>query len=349
MNQALSTREEFGATETRALTETASGAAAAQAQAAVQARYIMAMRQPRNMDMVRAKLLKECDRPAFANVAEYAVPRGQSQITGPSIRFAEAALRALGNAMPETQTIYDDQSRRIVRVAVTDLEANLTYTRDVTIAKTMERKRLRDGQIALGERTNSFGDKVFIVEATEDDLLMRESALVSKALRTLALRLLPGDLIDEALTRCAETITKGDKSDPEAARKRLLDAFSAVGVTPADLAKYLGHDTANISPAEGKALKGVHTALKEGTTTWAEIMAEQSTNDDKPEEAKTAIPTEDQRAALTARLADLRIKSPAAYADACAKLDVDPASQWTTKAPIGVISDAIKMIEGAKK
>lgn len=49
MSTALTTRQEFGAQEsTHALVETASTAIAAKAKAMVEARYVMAMRQPRN-------------------------------------------------------------------------------------------------------------------------------------------------------------------------------------------------------------------------------------------------------------------------------------------------------------
>jgi hypothetical protein len=39
----------------------------------------------------------ECDRPRFAEVARYSKPQGSTKVTGPSIRFVEAALRCLGN------------------------------------------------------------------------------------------------------------------------------------------------------------------------------------------------------------------------------------------------------------
>nr|NIU03565.1 hypothetical protein [Gammaproteobacteria bacterium]NIV50929.1 hypothetical protein [Gammaproteobacteria bacterium]NIX84839.1 hypothetical protein [Gammaproteobacteria bacterium] len=103
-----------------ATAETASTAVAAQAAASVQARYVMALQRPRNIDQVRVDLLKECKRPGFARVAMYHKPIGKG-VTGPSIRFAEAAMRCMGNLMPEVATLYDDHDKRILRVSVTDL------------------------------------------------------------------------------------------------------------------------------------------------------------------------------------------------------------------------------------
>ena len=46
---------------------------------------------------------------------------------------------------------------------------------------------------------NSYGDTVYLVEATEDDLLTKQAAHVSKVIRTAALRLLPSDILEEAM------------------------------------------------------------------------------------------------------------------------------------------------------
>lgn len=143
MNQ-LVTRNEFA--NELAAPDTASTAVAAQAKALVEARYIMAIRRPRDMDVVRERMLKECLRPSFAAVARYTKPIGRDRSkwpTGPSIRFAEAAVRNMTNITVETMTVYDDREKRIVRVTVTDLEANVPYSQDITIAKTIERRQRR--------------------------------------------------------------------------------------------------------------------------------------------------------------------------------------------------------------
>lgn len=252
--------------------ETASTAVAAQARAAIEARYVMALQCPRDIDDVRETLLRECDRPGFAASAKFAKPVGKTAVTGPSIRFAEAALAAYRNAYVETTAIYDDDAQRIVRVTISDLESNLSYHRDVTVRKTVERRQLRRGQTALEERTNSYGDTVYVVEATDDDLLVKEGALVSKALRTLALRLLPGWLVEEAMDRCEATMSREDAKDPDAARRRMADAFAALGVTAKDLGDYLGHPLAKTRPDELIELRALYHALKAGETTWSEIV-----------------------------------------------------------------------------
>ncbi len=265
-------QEGFGTSSIEKRAETAASAVAAKATAAVQARFIMAMQRPRDWDDVRAKLLKECKRPSFARVARYRKPVGAG-IVGPSIRFAEAALRCMTNVSPETTTLFDDASKRIIQVTVTDLESNVSYSTDVVIDKTVERSSLKDGQTALGSRTNSQGKTTYLVAATEDDLLNKQNALISKALRTNGLRLLPGDIQDEAMTQVVATQADEDARDPDAARKGIADAFVGLGIMPSALKEYLGHDLDASTPKEMEELRGVFTALKEGETTWKAALA----------------------------------------------------------------------------
>lgn len=266
-----STSEGFGSITSTAMAETASTAVAAQATAATNARYIMAMQRPRDWDNVRVNLLKECKRPRFAQVARYLKPVGKG-LTGPSIRFAEAAIRCMGNIMPETRVTYDDTKKRIVCVSVTDLEANVTYSADIVIEKTVERSKPREGQAPIAVRMNSNGQKTFIVEAIEDDLVNKQGALVSKAIRELSLRLLPGDIKDEAMDMVTATQEKDDAADPDAARKRLVDAFVELGVKPSDLKTYLGHELGTASPAEIVELRSVYAAMRDGESNWKDAL-----------------------------------------------------------------------------
>ncbi len=259
-------------TSAKPLAETASTAVAAQARASVEARYLVAMKNPRSWDTVRVKVLAACKRPGFAEAARYSKPVGAKSVVGPSIRFAEEALRAMGNCYVETMVVFDDAERRIVRVNVTDLESNLSYPQDLLIAKTVERSRVRDGQTILGRRQNTKGETVYILEATEDDLLVKQAALTSKAIRTGALRLLPSDIQEEAMEKVAETLMKEDAHDPAAARKRMCDLFYTLGVEPNDLVEYLGHELPQTTPAELNLLRTIYQALKDGEATWADVL-----------------------------------------------------------------------------
>jgi hypothetical protein len=266
-------RQEFGAQQVAATGETASTAMAEQARAAVQARYVMALQKPRDLMQVRVRLLKDCGRPAFADAAIYHKPVGKG-IEGPSIRLAEAAARAMTNVYSSVTALYDDPKRRIIRVSATDLESNLTFDKDVTVHKTLERSKLKPGQSAIRTRLNSNNQPVFLVEAeTDDDILNTENALASKALRVCLLRLIPGDILDEAIREAYATLEKGIKDDPDKALKSICDWYDMqLGITPMQLAAYLGHPVDQTTIAEIAQLKKLFSTLKDGETTWAEVM-----------------------------------------------------------------------------
>lgn len=261
----------FGSTEIESRRETQAIAAAEHAKATVQARYIVALQRPRDVDDFRARLLKHCKRPGFALIAEYAKPVGGSTVKGMSIRFVEAALQEYGNVMPEVASVYDDEERRILRVSLTDLERNITYSEDATVEKFVERKSAGGGEV-VGERRKKDGSIVYKVRATEDDLANKLGSAASKKLRNLGLRILPPDIVDEARSACAKTRLDKHAADPDAERKAMVDAFATQRVMPSDLKEYLGHDVGQASPAEIEDLRLVYVALRDGDTTWPETM-----------------------------------------------------------------------------
>lgn len=250
----------------------ATEALVAKARADTEARWIMAMRRPRNIDDVRQDILRECRRPGFADVAIYSVPRGEKRIEGLSIRFAEVAARCMGNMQPEVVTIYDDDTTRIVRVTVTDYESNVTWSKDLSIKKTVERKFLKKGQRSHGERENSYGERVYIVDATDDDVNTKEAAMVSKAVRTLILRIIPGHLQDEAFAICAAIAKDKDAKDPDGARIAMLDSFAGIGVKPSEIEEYLGHTTERMAPVEVDGLRRLFAAIRDGETSWRDAL-----------------------------------------------------------------------------
>lgn len=252
-------------------------------EAEIKAQYTMALARPRDLDTVRLKLIKRCESKRFAEVARYRKPQGKKQndkgqwvqnfIEGWSIRFVEEAIRSLGNIKPETRVTADDADRRMVWVCVTDMEANIPYAAEITVNKTVERKDLKKGQVAISVRINSYGDPVYILPATDDEVRMSEARLVSMTLRTLGLRLIPGDILDECLEIVLDTQRKDVDADPSAARKRLVDAFAKVGVRPVDLVDYLGGRPLDaLTPDLIIELRGIYQLVDEGAR-WADILA----------------------------------------------------------------------------
>lgn len=293
--RALTTTEGFGeSTHSYGVAETASTMMAAQGKAMVEARYVMAMRNPRNWDQVRHDTLTECRRPTFANNKSvyYIKPIGNG-VEGLGIRFVESALRHMRNVLTEPIMIFEDDMKETHRVTVTDLEANITYSMDVKVSKTVERSKAMDDGSYISVRLNSYGKKVFTVPAQDDELLNKRGALISKAVRTLGLRIIPGDIQDEAIDIIKAIRMDDAARDPAAERKKIVDAFGALGVKALDLVTYLGHDLDQCSPAELVSLRGIYGAIRDGEATWVEVIDNKERQDnepktgDKKQEAKT--------------------------------------------------------------
>jgi hypothetical protein len=267
--------------------ETASSALAAQATAEIQAMYLIAMKNPRDWDNVRTAVLAHCKRPRFAAKARYSKPVGGKFIEGPSIRLAETCLQSMGNVKPNAVVIFDDDTKRIVKVSVTDLEKNVTHSGEIVIEKTVERSHLKEGQQPIAVRTNSYGKRVYIVPATEDDIRNKQGNLTSKELRTHSLRLVPADIIEDCMDAVLATQEKEDQQDPNAARKKIVDAFADLGVKPSEIKEYLGHPIEATTPPEMAHLRAVYAAIRDRETTWKEAF-ELKTKGANPGEAKVA-------------------------------------------------------------
>jgi hypothetical protein len=244
---------------------------AARVTAEVQAMCIMALQRPRSLVVVREKVLEACKRPRFAEIAVWKKPVGGKTISGLSIRFAEEALRCLGNAIPETQITYEDDEKRMIAVSVHDLENNLKHTKSICIEKIVERKNNKDREV-LGQRTNTYGETVYIVRATEDEIANKSASAEQKAMRQIVLRILPGDIQDDALAQIALTAVTNAAQDPKAAVKKLADAFATLGVKATALAAYLGHPVDDCTPDEIVGLRTVWAALNDGEAKWSEVM-----------------------------------------------------------------------------
>ena len=255
------------------LADPASVAAAESAKQRIQAAYIMAAQRPRDVEQARIRILDACKRPRFAAKVEYSKPVGGGKITGPSVRLAETALREWGNIMSDQQVVYEDDTVRRIKIYLTDLETNAQFRKEISVKKTVERQN-KKGRTVLSERTNTYGKTVYVVVATDDEMLTKEAALISKAVRNEGLRLIPTDIIEEAMDTAKETLASRDKSDPDSAKRLLLDSFAAYRVMPKDIESYLGHKVDRISGKEMQDLRGIYRAMKDEGVAWDEVVAD---------------------------------------------------------------------------
>lgn len=241
----------------------------------MEARYQLALHRPRNLPDVRVEFLRECQRPTFAETAEYKLPMGPGkEIKGPSIRFMEAAARCMRNVLVERRIVYSDPSQIWFHVEVMDLETNMTYASQFSVPRVVERRSLRHDQVALESRTTSTGQVVHLVTPSEGEYFGKMGAYTSRIIREGLRRIIPGDLLEEGILTARETVKAADKSDPDAAKKRIADGFATFGVTVADLERVVLKKpfTATLTPADMEHLRTIIVSLKEGDLTVSELL-----------------------------------------------------------------------------
>lgn len=284
-------REEFSGSQVQKLGETAAIAVAARERAVVEARYLMAERHPRNWSDVRIRMLNHCERPGFAEKSRYSKPVGKELINGEwvekkakgfTIRFAETLAQEMRNVAPEVSVTFEDDLIRIVRISVTDFEANLPWSREVTIPKAVEKRGFKnkrsgeweppDGREVLGSRLNSRGEMTYLVKATDDELRSKVNSESSKTHRDFLAKLCPRDILEECEEKVAEVLSAAVKKDPTKARKKLLDRFHEVGVMPSDLVTYVGKPEDRWTLEDVEELIALGSAIRDGETTFTKAM-----------------------------------------------------------------------------
>lgn len=290
------------ATRTEQSAELAPTAAAAEKQYEIQSAIAVAKRFPRNEDQAFGRLMKAADRTSFAEDAAYKFPRGGQPVEGASVNLAREAARVWGNIRYGLEIVRDDDVSRQIRGWAWDMESNTKVTAEDDFQKLIQR------------RAKSGGGTTWVTPDERDlrELTNRRGAIL---VRNCLLQLLPKDLIEDALDQCKVTLQKGAASDPDAARKKIILAFSSLNITPEMLEARAGHPLKECSPAEIAELRTIYKSIADGNSTWTDYA------------------TTEVKAAPTVQRMSAQEKKSAA---AAGPTPVAPAGETVTLGPVGV-------------
>jgi hypothetical protein len=309
---AVQVREDFTGTEITAQGDLSAQAAAAEARTEIESRIIAAHKWPRDVDLFRRRLLNACRRPGFAATALYHKPVGRKKneagvyeqqfATNFSIRFIEEAIKEYGNMFIVSRITYDDERKIRVLVVSLDCERNSGYATDALIEKTVERRpENARKRVPIRIRENSYGDVVHIVEATPDEVKLMLASERSKLIRTNGQRLLPADILEECRAQIDATVADEHAKDPDAAKKKVIDRFNNIGINPAQLKEYMERPLDALTVKDIAELTALHTGLKDGDFTWADVMKAKNApaegeegQQDKPEGTPGKNPLKDK-------------------------------------------------------
>jgi len=267
--------------------------------AEVQAAMMIAKMNPRDPVAAMDRILNACTRPTLANAAIYSYARGGSDVSGPSIRLAEAMAQQWGNIKTSVRELDQANGVSTVQAIAWDLETG--YQSD----KVFHVPHVRYTKKGITKLTDP------------RDIYEMVANVGARRLRACILAVIPGDVTEAAVAQCEATMHATADVSPEAMAK-LLAAFGGYGVTREHIEQRIQRRFDSIQPAQVVALRKVYSSLRDGMSKpgdWFDLGAQSA-------EAPAGSSLERVRSA-TKRAAPEPEQSPREALDTVARIDAD--------------------------
>lgn len=242
--------------------------------AEVHAAMAIARTNPRNPIVAMDRILNACSRPGLAESALYSYSRGGTEITGPSIRLAEALAQAWGNISYGIRELDQRPGESTVQAFAWDLETNTR--REITF-QVSHIRHTKKGAYALEDPRDIY------------ELVANQGA---RRLRACILGILPGDVIEEAQRACEMTLRAKVSVTPELIAS-ILEKFAAFGVTKEMIEKRIQRRIDAITPGLVVNLGKILNSLKDGMSVvsdWFEPVGEAQAQATATSAGKSAPP-----------------------------------------------------------
>ena len=246
----------------------------------------MAKMFPRDIVAVRDRILNACTRPTLAETACYTYARGGQEVTGPSIRLAEAIAQQYGNMQAGVRELEQRNGESTCEAYAWDMETNTRVSKVFQVSHVRHTKR---------------GDTLLTDPRDIYELVANNGA---RRLRACILAVVPGDLVEEAVRQCDETMATKFEVTPERI-KNLLARFAEYGVTKDQIEARLQRHIDAMTPAQLADLGKKYNSIKDGMS---------KAEDWFPKEV--SIPTSAQSADAGAKTAKDALRAALAHKDA---------------------------------
>jgi hypothetical protein len=220
--------------------------------AEVQAAVIMARRFPRDHVAAVNRILASCQRPTLAEAATYTYARGGADVTGPSIRLAEAIAQQWGNLQFGIRELSQANGESTVEAFAWDLETNVRQSK---VFQVKHERHTRSGSKRLTDPRD-------IYETVANNGARR--------LRACILGILPGDVVDAAVAECDRTLRTRVEVTPERVAAMVETFATTYGVTRAMIEKRLQRNLESITPAQFLSLGKIANSLRDGMSTTSD-------------------------------------------------------------------------------
>lgn len=218
---------------------------------------------PRSIEVFRRKVEADiCCSAQQAAECTYLIKRGSKDLEGPSVRFAEALLRAWGNVRVNTEIADDTGTHIVARARFWDLESNMAFSEDV-----------------FRRVTNSDGHRY------GDDMIgTTKNAAQAIAFRNVILAGIPKSewlpLHEKSIQLAKNGAKDSAKQDPDAFEKRKTKLFNWIrkaGITDAEIESVLGTAMAGCPVDDFLRLEKICKSINDGFSTFAEAFGREET------------------------------------------------------------------------
>ena len=213
--------------------------------AQVQGQIMMAKMFPRDLAKVEQSIKIVCSRKHLAEQALYTYARGGTNISGPTIRLAEAVAAAYGNIKAGYEVVESDADQSRIRAFAYDMESNTVMERNFDVPHIRETKK---GRTRLTDPRD-------IYETIANN--------ASRRVRACILQVLPGDVVELAVDTCKDTLRKNVDTSAEA-REALLKAFASMGVSKTMIEARIQRKMEAITADLVIDLRGVYASIRDG-------------------------------------------------------------------------------------
>ena len=213
----------------------------------VEAMVFMAKQFPRDPLSASQRIVKMCGRESLAKSATYTYPRGGQKITGPSIRLAEAVAQAWGNIDYGIIELSTTDGLSEMMAYAWDLESNV---RRSMIFSVKHERDTKNGKTTLTDNR---------------DIYELVANMGARRVRACILGVIPGDIVDEAVAACQNTLKNGEEKTIDDSIKNMLTNFEKrFRISRQQIESYIGYPVANFDAEDLATLRGVYNSLKDG-------------------------------------------------------------------------------------
>lgn len=226
--------------------------------AEVQAAMTIAKRFPRDPRRAMDRIINACSRVSLAECAVYQYARGGTDVTGPSIRLAEAVAQEWGNLQFGVRELEQRLGESTVEAYAWDLETN---TRSSKIFQVKHKRHTKKGTFELEDPRDIY------------EMVANQGA---RRLRSCILAVIPGDVIDAAVNQCEVTVKSKIEVTPETIKK-MVEAYATLGVTAEQLSGVIQRHLETMTPAQYLRLRKIYQSIRDGMSSpsdWFEVPGE---------------------------------------------------------------------------